>query len=122
MDETVPNEFYSQIFRLNNWESPEGSKRPIAVARITLDVVYKRLAPGVLKELQQRNPKQLSGRRAHKHHQYLTPDIGHPKLYEHLLIVVNFMKAATSWKGFHRSLTRALPILNEQIPVPYEEE
>ncbi|MDE2916637.1 MAG: P63C domain-containing protein [Paracoccaceae bacterium] len=100
----------------------DGSKRPIEVAQITVDVVYKRLPPGVLKELRPRNPKNDNGRRDHKHHQFLTPKKGHPKLRDHLLIVVAMMKGASTLDSFHRSLARSRPFLNEQIPLPYEEE
>ena len=113
---------FSEIFRLKKWEHLDGSKRPIEVGRITVDVVYNRLPPGVLEELQRRNPKNNKGQRDHKHHQFLTPKKGHPKLRDHLLIVVAMMKGASTWDSFHRSLARSSPIANEQIPLPYEED
>ncbi|WP_084788666.1 P63C domain-containing protein [Bradyrhizobium sp. Cp5.3] len=42
------------------------------------------LAPGVLEELKKANPRQESGRRKHKHFQWLTENRGYPKLREHL--------------------------------------
>jgi hypothetical protein len=38
--------------------------------------VYERLAPGILKELEPRNPKDEQGNCRGKHHQLLTDDIG----------------------------------------------
>jgi hypothetical protein len=47
-----PDEFYQQIFRLRGWNW-RGMKvnRPQVVANHTKDLVYSRLAPGILREL-----------------------------------------------------------------------
>ena len=81
---TFPYEFYEQIFRLKGWPGPDGAKRPHIIGRYTNDFVYQRIAPSVLSELQERNPRLPSGHRAHKHHQWFNPEFGHPKLREHL--------------------------------------
>lgn len=78
--------------------------RPNVVGTYTKDVVYKRLVPGLLAELERRNPRTVKGHRAHKHHQWLTEEIGHPKLRDHLIGVVALMKAAPNWNNFQRSL------------------
>ena len=119
---TFPYEFYKQIFRLKGWPGPEGTKRPVIIAQYTNDIVYERLAPGVLNELQQRNPKRPAGGRRHRHHQWFTPDFGHPKLKEHLAAVTAFMRAAANWNIFQRNLNRAFPKLNETIPLPFDDE
>ena len=119
---TFPYEFYKQIFRLKGWPGPDGTKRPVIIAQYTNDIVYERLAPGVLKELQQRNPTRLTGGRRHRHHQWFTPDFGHPKLKEHLAAVTAFMRAAANWTVFQRNLNRAFPKLNETIPLPFDDE
>ena len=92
------------------------------IAKYTNDFVYERLAPGVLNELKRVNPKLQSGARRHKHHQWFTPDIGHPKLKEHLTGVIMLMKAAPNWTRFYASLNRAVPKLNETIPLPFDDE
>ncbi len=76
-----PDDFYKEIFRLRHWEW-RGMKvnRPQIVAHYTKDLVYERLAPGILDELEKRNPADTRGRRKQKHHQWLTEDIGHPAL------------------------------------------
>jgi hypothetical protein len=105
-----PDEFYREIFRLKNWPW-KGMKvnRPGVVAHYTNDVVYERLAPGVLKELKRINPPDERGQRKHKHHQWLTPDVGHPKLRDHLNGVLALMRASNTWKDFKKLLDRALP-------------
>ena len=114
---TFPYEFYDEIFRLHGWPGPDGAKRPGVIGHYTNNIVYERLAPGVLEELRRRNPVQPSGNRRRRHHQWFTPDIGHPKLKEHLAAVTALMRASDDWSGFQQSLQRAFPALNSQLPM-----
>lgn len=115
-----PDEFHLQLFRLREWNyyDPKSTKRPVLVARLTNDVMYQRLAPGVLDALKQLTPKDEKGRRKHRYHQRLTEDIGHPKLREHLASVITLMKASTNWNMFYRLLERSLPKYNTTLPLP----
>lgn len=114
-----PDEFYIEIFRLNNWNIEEPGKlaKPGIVGTWTNDVVYERLAPGILKELQIINPKTNKGHRKAKHHQYLTQDVGHPALSQHLHSVMGIMRISSSWKEFIIFLDKAYPKKNSQIPL-----
>ncbi len=118
---TFPYEFYKQIFRLKGWPGPDGAKRPSIIGHYTNDFVYERLARGVLDELKVRTPKLPSGRRRNKYFQLFTPDVGHPKLKEHLAAVTALMRAAPNWESFKRSLNRAFPKLNETIELPLDD-
>ena len=105
-----PNEFYKEVFRLRNWQwHGMAINRPQVVAKYTNDIVYARLAPGILKELQARNPKDEKGNRKARHHQWLTEDIGHTALAQHLYAVTGLMRIADSWDDFMRMLDRAFP-------------
>ena len=113
---TFPDDFYKEMFRLKKWAYDSLSvERPALVGKYTNDLVYERLAPGVLEELRNVNPKTQSGNRKHKHFQWLTDDIGHPKLREHLGILVALMKACDTWEAFKRAVNRALPKPHSQI-------
>lgn len=70
----------------------ESVKRPQYFGTLTNDIVYKRLAPGVLTELKKVIPKTETGRRKGALSQGLTRNIGYPKLREHLGATVAFMK------------------------------
>lgn len=126
---TFPLEFYRQIFRLHKWPwhylgtdaKPKKPRTPGVVAHYTNDLVYDRLAPGILNELQQRNPTLPTGRRATHQHRWFTRDTGHPKLKEHIIGVVALMKGATSWPDFYRRLQRAFPKVHEDTPLPLPE-
>jgi hypothetical protein len=105
-----PDEFYKELFRLRGLAWNKLSvRRPLYIGRLTNDVVYERLAPGILEELQSRNPRDERGRRPHKHHQYLTDDVGHPALAQHLHAVIGLMRASSDWKNFHDLLDKAFP-------------
>ena len=106
---TFPAEFYKQVFRLRGWQYHQKVKKPLIVGKITNELVYKRLAPGVLDELKRRNPRTPKGYLKHKHFQWLTDGIGHPKLLEHLHAVTALMKASDDWDTFMRMIDRALP-------------
>lgn len=105
-----PDEYYEQIFRLKRWQyKGRGFNPPQLVGRYTNDIVYDRLAPGVLEELESKNPKDEKGKRLHKHHQWLTEDIGHPALRDHLSGIIALMRAAPNWTNFKRMLERSYP-------------
>lgn len=118
---TFPYEFYRLIYKLRGWPGPDGHKRSPQIGRDTNDIVYERLAPGVLDELRRLNPTLPAGYRRKRHHQWFTPDLGHPKLKEHLAAVMALMRAAPNWDGFKRSLNRAFPKPNETMQLPLED-
>ena len=99
---------------------PEGRK-PSFVGHWTNDVVYKRLAPGVLNRLRELNPRKKSGHREHKHHQYFTEDYGVPELKQHLFAVQALMRASNKWDDFHRRLERAFPEYGDTMPLDLDE-
>lgn len=118
-----PDEFYKQMFKLKNIPYPPHSiKKPKYIGHWTNDVIYKRLAPGVLKTLKEKNPRQPSGYRKRKFHQYLTEDLGIPELQKHLSNVIFLMKGCTSWNDFKRRLERASPKYGDTIPLDFEIE
>jgi hypothetical protein len=113
-----PDEFYEQIFRLRDWKWTGRKKNPPqVVAHYTKDLVYARLAPQILEELERRNPIQ-GGRRKAKHHQYLTDDVGHPALAQHLYAVLTLMRVSSSWRQFMRMLDLAHPKRGDTLLLP----
>lgn len=118
---TFPEEFYKQIFRLNGWGSFDGIGKPAVIGHYTNDVVYDRLAPGILKELRTKNPKLPTGRRKTRHHQWFTSDAGHPKLKEHIEGVTALMKVSKNWTSFKRLLDRAYPKYGDTIQLNLED-
>ena len=107
-----PQDYYRAIFRLKGWDFDETStKRPMQMAKITADIIYDRLGPGVLDELRAKNPVDQSGRRKAKHHQWLTPDVGHPVLSRHIDRTMFLADASKTWPEFYDGLGRVAPSL-----------
>ena len=118
-----PEEFYWHIYRLRHWQW-RGRKvnPPQIVAYYTKDLVYARLAPGILKELEIRNPKNEKGRRKAPFYWWLTEDFGHPKLAQHLYGIMGLMRNAdekgdvtTVWNNFMKMVDRAYPRRNDTL-------
>ena len=113
---TFPDEFYMEMFRLRQWHySSLSVKRPSFVGSLTNDLIYERLAPGVLEELKRQTPKDEKGRYKHRFHQRLTVEVGHPRLREHLAAVIALMKASLNWTQFMRLMERAFPKPNTTL-------
>lgn len=118
---TFPDDFYREMFRLKGWSyAPFSVKRPGVVGRYTNDLIYDRLAPGVLNELKQVNPSS-KGQRKNKHHQWLTEDVGHPRLREHLAAVIALMRASSNWETFKRLIERSFPKIGANLEIPLDD-
>ena len=117
---TFEPDYYEGLCKL--WDVPYPPLKnqfPPFFGTLTNNIVYDRLAPGVKRALQQRNPVQESGRRKHKNFQYLTENKGHPALKEHLSAVIALMKVADDKDAFMAMLDKAKPKFR---PMPLFEE
>ena len=97
-------------------------KRPQVIGHYTNNLVYDRIAPGVLAELRERNPVLPQGWQKNRHHQWFTPQFGHPKLRMHIEGVTALMRAAGSWESFKRALDRAYPKRGSQFSLMTDED
>jgi P63C domain len=118
-----PDEFYENIYKLKGWPWPGmGKNRYSVVAHYTRDLVYERLAPGLLKELEGKSPKNETGQRATKLHQWLTEEVGDPMLAQHLHSLVMFQRLAIAnghgWKRFLLSIDQVLPKRGGNLELP----
>lgn len=117
-----PDEFYKQVYRLRGWKWPVGKAKTPLLGHITNDVVYDRLPPGVLPKLQKLNPTDAdTKRRKHRHHQFLSEDVGQPDLRDHILQIIPIMKISKDWGVFKRHLEVAFPKVGTQIELAIDE-
>lgn len=115
-----PNDFYREMFRLRGWEwATISSKRPRMTGKLTKDIVYSRLTPGILKELEERNPANENWYRKVRHHQWLTEDVGHSALAQHLHAVIAFMRVSKTWDQFYAMLNQAFPKRGDTLELPF---
>lgn len=119
---TFPPDFYKEMFRLRGIPYNGQLKKPAYIGHLTNDLVYSRLAPGVLTELRSKNPVTEKGYRKSKHHQWLTDHTGHPKLVQHLDKLISMMKMFDTWNEFTERLDRALPPYQEMPLLEWAEK
>ncbi len=123
---TFPVELYKEWFRLNKWDwRPESvQKRPKIIGRWTNDYIYERIAPGLLSDLKKKNPKNEKGVRKYKHFQFLTDEVGEPRLREFFGGLIALAKATTSWRKYVALVEKAFPRPGDQLKIfrPADEE
>lgn len=121
--ERFPEEFWKNMFRLRGWQyhrlsSGKGSpKGPRYAGKLTDELIYKKLPPGVREELRNKNPANEKSQRKHKLYRFLTEDVGDPHLTKQVAIVTTLMKVSSSWRAFKGLFERAFadPNANSQI-------
>lgn len=105
---TFPTDYYEQLFRLRGLPYPPEKQnyRPQYFGVLTNDIVYQRLAPGLLEELKKQAAK--DEKKAHLHRR-LTEQVGHPRLKEHLASVTTVMKLSTNYNDFISKMNQIHP-------------
>jgi hypothetical protein len=120
---SFPQAYYQELFRLRGLDyTTDSVKRPQYFGHLTNDVIYKRLAPGVLDELKRIQRRDDGGRPKDKLFQRLTANVGYPKLREHLGSVVAIMSLSDDWVDFKSKLDRLHPRLDGDAMLPFEDE
>lgn len=119
---TFKPDFYKEIFRLNKWEYSEGCGNPGVVGHWTNNIVYRRLAPGVLEELRKLTPRLPSGKLKYRLFQHLTDDFGHPRLRQHLEGVTMLMKYSPNWSVFMDRLDKEYPQYGKTPMLPFPDD
>lgn len=116
---TFNDEFFEMIFKMKGWNWTKSSKRPAVVGHYINNIVYSRIAPNVLSELQRINPK-IGKERRSKHHQHLTGDFGHPLLKEHLAGLIALGRASKyNWDLFLGMVDTAYPKYGQTLELDF---
>lgn len=115
---TFDVEFYKHMFRLRGLPfDPSSMKKPQYFGNLTNNIVYRRIAPGVFEEIKAERARDAKKKRA-RMHQQLTPEVGHPKLREHIASVTTVMRLNENWDDFIVMLDRVYPIIDPNMPPP----
>jgi hypothetical protein len=107
---TFPSEYFKELCRLRRVQFRPDMRLPQYFGHLTNDIVYNRLHPRVLKELKERSTDEDGKRGSNKLFQWLSEDKGHPKLIQHLGLVIGYMRIANEYEQFHELLERGAPI------------
>lgn len=87
---------------------------PRYAGKLVKQLIYEKLPPGVMNELERKNPPTQKGTRKYKHHQWLTDDIGNPHLEKQVAVVTALMRISPDWRAFKRNFARAFPVGHQQ--------
>ena len=122
-----PDEFYENIYKLKGWRWPGMSKnRYSVVGHYTNNLVFDRIASGLLNELQSRTPKNEKGHRPNRLHQWLTEDVGDPMLAQHLHSLVMLQRLALAnghgWNRYLHMVDQVLPRRGDTLPLPFDDQ
>jgi len=84
---------------------------PQYLGKLTGNLIYKRIALGLLKALKERRAER--GKPGNKLYQWTSEDRGYPALMMQIGTVVNFMKRHTDYKKFEAQLDKVTPVYPE---------
>lgn len=117
---TFEPDYYEHMFRLRGLPYPPDSAsskpqyRPQYFGKLTNDIVYRRLAPGVLEALKEEAKKDAKRTHLHRH---LTAGFGRLELIKHLTIVRFLMRRSKNWQEFMTELNLEAPRYGDTIPI-----
>ncbi len=122
-----PDEFYENIYKLRGWSWPGMKKNRFSVvAHYTRDLVYERMAPGLLAELEAKSPKDDRGNRDNRLHQWLTGDIGDPMLASHLQSILTLQRLAIAngwgWTKFMNMVDQIMKKKGDSFDLPFGDD
>jgi len=108
---TFPADYFKHLCRLRGVEFRDDMKLPQYFGKLTNNLIYRRLAPGLLKKLKERRIEK--GRPNEKLHSGLSLDVGVPEVLVHLGTVVGLMKINTDYDVFEKQLDQIAHIYPE---------
>lgn len=124
---TFEENYYQNIYKLMGWDwsmytSGAWKNHPQYVGKITNEIVYNKLPRGVIDELNKLNPKNEKGNRKHKHHQFLSENVGYRELLQHFgkLSVVFSMYGHGDYKKAKAHIDSLLPDFREGAQMSME--
>ena len=90
----------------------------------TNNLVFERMAPGLLNELRGKAPKHEMGHRPDRMNQWLTADAGDPMLAQHFHSLMMLQRVAIAngygWQRFLHMVDKAMPRRGDTLPLPFD--
>ena len=119
---SFPDVFYKELFRLNGWNYTVNGikKRPGVIGKWTNTIIYEELPKGVLEELKNKTPKNASGNRTERYHQYLSEDIGEPNLEKQINKAVTLFQVSDNMKQFWSNFKKMKERQVGQLEISFE--
>ncbi|MFG0284043.1 MAG: P63C domain-containing protein [Phycisphaerales bacterium JB039] len=108
---SFPHDYFKHLCRLRGVELRPDMRLPQYFGHLTNDLVYRRIAPGLLRALKERRIER--GRASDKLHWWTSEELGHPTLLLHLGTVVGLMKIHDDYEAFKAQLDEIAPVYPE---------
>ena len=108
---SFPTDYFKHLCRLKGVELRSDMRLPQYFGHLTNDLIYRRIAPGLLSGLKERRAER--GRPSNKLHWWTSEELGHPSLLIHLGTVVGLLKINTDYDTFYKQLNSVAPIYPE---------
>jgi hypothetical protein len=105
---SFPGDYFKHLCRLKGVPLRPDMKLPQYFGHITNDLVYRRIAPGLLRAIKERRNER--GNQSNKLHWWTSEDLGRPELLLHLGTVVGLMKLHNDYDEFHKQLDSIAPV------------
>ncbi len=105
---TFPGDYFKHLCRLRNVPLRPDMKLPQYFGHITNDLIWRRIAPGLLRKLKERRSER--GNPSNKLHSWTSEELGKTELLLHMGTVVGLMKIHTDYDKFHAQLDQIAPI------------
>ncbi|WP_455095815.1 P63C domain-containing protein [Prevotella koreensis] len=117
-----PDIFYKELFRLNGWNYTVNGikKRPGVIGKWTNTIIYEELPKGVLEELKNKTPKNASGNRTERYHQYLSEDIGEPNLEKQINKAITLFQVSDNMNQFWSNFKKMKERQVGQLEISFE--
>jgi putative intracellular protease/amidase len=108
----IPGDYFKHLCRLIGVELRPDMKLPQYFGHLTNDLIWKRIAPGLLRTLKERRSER--GSPSNKLHSWASEELGKSELLLHLGTVVGLMKIHTDYDTFHKQLNAIAPIYPDE--------
>lgn len=107
---TFPGDYFKHLCRLKGVQLRPDMKLPQYFGHLTNDLVWRRIAPGLLRALKERRSER--GSPSNKLHSWTSEELGKPELLLHLGTVVGLMKLHKDgeYDAFHEQLDFVAPV------------
>lgn len=104
-----PDELFFQMDRIYGNQRTTSRNRPLYYAKFLRKYIYEPIEKGkVLELLDERNPKNEKGNRAHRHHSLTSEKVGLPSLRSQIWQVVGVLKTSPNKRAFENNYARLM--------------
>lgn len=103
-----PSDYFKHLCRLRGVELRSDMRLPSYFGNLTNDLVYRRIAPGLVQALKSRRLER--GKSSNKLYWWTSEDVGYPALQRHLGAVVTLLKINDDYKAFYKQINAVSPL------------